>query len=306
MFQLSVKFLFLLNNRATRPRRPHSCGVQGAGPSGRGMCCPVCHRLCPAWLTRAHELQASELAGSRLLWAAEELDGAGSAHARARAPGCPAAGSSPHPVAAAFYPQSPLVSPEPEKEALDGAISWRRKQLSEDGAGHAQGCTAGKSQSWGSNGLFRAPGRTFPLMAASLLSPACGLSADLPVPSGGTWGTEGNIPGALTAEQSPPIPASSTCVSRPASRTEPAQSHRCTRPTEATRPAWLPPSRYQPGDRSSWWPWGPGNRAGVPGVGSPCRDAQQQGHWHHLVTGDADLGAGSRLPQALPLAGGKR
>lgn len=87
--------------------------------------------------------------------------------------------------------QSPLVSPEPEKEALDGAVSWRRKQLSEDGAGHAQGRTAGKSQSWGSNGLFRAPGRTFPLMAASLLSPASGLSADLPVPSGGGMGDGG-------------------------------------------------------------------------------------------------------------------
>lgn len=118
-------------------------------------------------------------------------------------------------------------------------------------------------------------------MPASLLSclwafgcPACACW--------GRWGGEGAVfQNALTAEQSPPAPVSGPCVSHPArrtgwlaSRTEPAQSHRCTLPAEAARPAWLLPSAVSRGPRQlvAVGGGGPGDREaglGVPGVGSP-------------------------------------
>lgn len=98
MFQLSIEFLCLLNNRAPRPLGRIPVGHREL-PLWPGHVLSGLPPFRPAWLTRPHELQASELAGSGLpSGGSDKSCGCGGAgwgrlcFGRARAPGCPVPG----------------------------------------------------------------------------------------------------------------------------------------------------------------------------------------------------------------------
>lgn len=160
MFQLSIEFLCLLNNRAPRPLGRIPVGHREL-PLWPGHVLSGLPPFRPAWLTRPHELQASELAGSGLpSGGSDKSCGCGGAgwgrlcFGRARAPGCPVPG---HHHAQWLLPfnhrRPPLVSPEPEGGSAMVPF-YGEGRLREDRTGYAQGRSAGKSQGWGSNGLF--------------------------------------------------------------------------------------------------------------------------------------------------------
>lgn len=187
-------------------------------------------------------------------------------------------------MAAALHPQtvwSPLVSPEPERVVLRWRRVMERNRLSEEQAGYSW-LTSALGPKWALLG----PWQDLPSMPASLLSCLCLLGAGAVFQN------------ALTAEQSPPISVSGPCVSHPArrtgwpaSRTEPAQSHRCTLPSLAPAP------RCQPGAIAAGGVGGGGLGTGTQGWGFPERAApSSRDDWRDPVTGDADPGAGSWVP----------
>lgn len=196
MFQLSIEFLFLLNNRATRPHGRIPAGHRELAPLAGA--CAVQFATVPA---RPDSLVHTSC--RRLSWQAP-----GSRHMAQTSPvGCGGAGwgrlcfgpcpgprlSCPRVIAppsgCCLLPTDGLLWSRQSLRGrfCDGAFLWRRR------AQRGQGRLCPGPHSWekaelGLKWALLSHGGTFPAMPASLLSPASGLLADLPVPAGGSEG----------------------------------------------------------------------------------------------------------------------